>query len=333
MPRSPARSAIPHLMPRSGWTTQSIVDPAFAKLGSLLRAPDALGPNGYAFFGVPFEGLLINDIGGKGGPDGLRAALSKLRPYSVDLDMDFTETQGFADLGDVEVDLLDYGPTFERTETVMREVVKRGWTPVVAGGSHSITEATLRAFSEAHDKNVGVVWFDGHPDLMDDYKGDRHYCGCPLRRLIDGGHVDPSRVAFLGLCGFANAGAEIRWGREHGISFTTMDQFYDKGLERAIKDTIDIAFRSTKAVYITFDIDVMDHTFAPATQYPRPGGFQPHEVMRFIRRLGMAGAAAMDVVEYAPLIDANRNTGNLLATLLCEFMAGRSHHLAGKHKA
>ena len=60
----------------------------------------------------------------------------------------------------------------------------------------------------------------------------------------------------------------------------------------------------------------------------RPGGFQPHEVMRFIRRLAMHGAAAMDVVEYAPLIDTTRNTGNLLATLLCEFMAGRSHYLA-----
>ncbi|MBT7615038.1 MAG: hypothetical protein HN577_17735, partial [Rhodospirillaceae bacterium] len=24
--------------------------------------------------------------------------------------------------------------------------------------------------------------------------------------------------------------------------------------------------------YVTFDIDAMDHTFAPATQYPGPGG-------------------------------------------------------------
>ena len=322
-----AKGMIPHLVQRPGWSVQSIVDPAFAKLGSLLRPPEKLGRNGYAFLGIPFEGLLINEIGGKGGPDGLRAALSKLRPYSVDLDIDFSELYGLSDLGDVEVDYLDYSTTFERTGAVLREVFKRGWTPVIAGGSHSITEATLRAFSEAHGKQVGVVWFDGHPDLMDDYKGDRHYCGCPLRRLIESGHVEPSKVALLGLCGFANAGAEIRWGRERGIHFTTMDQFHDQGLERTIAETIETVSRGTKAVYITFDIDVMDHTFAPATQYPRPGGFQPHEVMRFIRKLAMAGAAAMDVVEYAPLIDQSRNTGNLLATLLCEFMAGRSHYL------
>ncbi len=65
--------------------------------------------------------------------------------------------------------------------------------------------------------------------------------------------------------------------------------------------------------------------FAPGTQYPGPGGFQPFEVMRFVRRLEMAGAAGMDVVEYAPLIDHTKNTGNMLATLLCEYMAGKAH--------
>ena len=74
----------------------------------------------------------------------------------------------------------------------------------------------------------------------------------------------------------------------------------------------------------------MDHTFAPATQYPGPGGFQPFEVMRFIRRLGMVGAGAMDVTEYAPLIDHTKNTGNILATLLCEFMAGKAYALQNK---
>jgi agmatinase len=316
---------LPHLMKRPGWSVQSVIDPAYAKLGGLVQTDGDVGPGTFCFLGVPFEGLLINDIGGKGGPDGLRAALSKLRPYSIDLDLDFTETNGFADLGDVEVELMDYDITFERTEHVMAKVLQGGGVPVVAGGSHSITEATLRAFSEHHDRNVGVVWFDGHPDFMPDYKGDRHYCGCPLRRLVEGGHVKPENVAFYGLRGFANSGREIREGREMGISFRTMEQFHDKGLDHCIQEAIEIATRDTNAFYITFDIDAMDHTFAPGTQYPGPGGFQPFEVMRFIRRLGMAGAAGMDVVEYAPLIDTTKNTGNILATLLCEFMAGKAH--------
>ena len=320
-------TSIPHTLQRPSWSIQSIIDPAYAKLGALLKDIDQLGRGGFAFLGIPFEGLLINDIGGKGGPDGLRAALAKLRPYSIELDLDFSELYGLADVGDVEIEYLSYELTFQRAEAAIGEILRRSWTPVISGGSHSITEATLRAFSEAHGKNVGVVWFDGHPDLMPQYKGDRHYCGCPLRRLIESGHVDPKKVVLFGLCGFANAGAEIRYGRDAGIEFYTMENFYQKGLDRCIREAIEIVTAGTEGFYITFDIDVMDHTFAPATQYPRPGGFQPHEVMPFVRKLAMAGAGAMDVVEYAPLIDTTKNTGNLLATLLCEFMAGRAHYM------
>lgn len=313
---------IPHLMPKPGWSGGSIIDPAYAKLGSLLKPAADLTPGDFAFFGVPFEGLLLNDIGGKGGPDGLRQALSKLRPYSVDLDIDFLEVNGIADLGDIEVEYMSYEVTLSRTESVMKAVLERGWTPIVAGGSHSITEATLRAFSEHHNRNIGVVWFDAHPDLMDDYKGDRHYCGCPLRRNIQSGHLRPENVAMFGLRGFANAGADIREGREMGMSIYSMEDFHERGIDRCIDEAVEIATRGTDAFYVTFDIDAVDHTFAPATQYPAPGGFQPLEVMRFVRKLGMAGAGAIDAVEYAPLIDTSRNTGNLLATVLCEYMAG-----------
>jgi agmatinase len=317
---------IPHLAQRPHWPVQSIVDPAYAKLGNRLVAPADLKRGGFAFLGVPFEGMMINEIGARGGPDGLRQALAKLRAYSIDLDIDFTETNGLADLGDVEIEYMSYETTFAHTERIIAETLRRGWIPVVAGGSHSITEATLRAFSDFHNRKIGVVWFDGHPDFMDSYKGDKHYCGCPLRRNVESGHVNPRKVAFFGLCGFANAAAEIRLGREMGISFYTMEMFHEKGLNACIEDAIRIAFDGTDAVYVTFDTDALDHTFGPATQYPRPGGFQAFETMRFIRRLGMAGAGAFDATEYVPVVDATHNTGNLLATLFCEFMAGRAHH-------
>ncbi|WP_407670813.1 arginase family protein [Paraburkholderia franconis] len=101
----------------------------------------------------------------------------------------------------------------------MKAVLKCGHTPVVAGEIHTISEATIRAFSEHHDKNIDVVRFDGHPDLMDNYKGDRHYCGCPMRPLIESGHIDPKKVAFLGLRGFANAAGGIKYRPGSGRAF------------------------------------------------------------------------------------------------------------------
>jgi agmatinase len=316
--------AIPFLLPRPAWATQSVVDLAYAKLGSSLRTPEALRPGGFAFIGVPFEGLLINEIGGRGGPDGLRQALARLRPYSVDLDVNFIETNGLADLGDVEVDPMSYETSLSNAQSVVKAVLEREFTPVIAGGSHTISEATIRAFSEHHDRNIGVIWLDGHPDLMDSYKGDRHYCGCPMRRLIESGHINPKRVVFLGLRGFANAAAEIQFGRDLGVTFYTMEEFHDRGVRQCLREAIERASDGTSSIYCTFDTDALDHACAPATQYPGPGGFSAFEAMKIVRGVARAGAGAFDIVEFAPLIDANRSTGSLLATLMCEFMAGRA---------
>jgi arginase family enzyme len=322
---------LPHLIRRPAWPVQAISDPAFAKLGSLLVEAEDLPPSGFAFLGVPFEGLTINDVGARGGPDGLRQALAKFRPYSVELDVNFIETSGLADLGDVAVEVMDYDVTLERTREAVASILARGWVPIAAGGSHTISEATIAAFSEAHGRNVGLVWLDAHTDLMSDYKGDEHYCGCPLRRLIEGGFVDPAKIALLGLRGYVNTEAEIRWGREAGIRMYTMEDFYKRGLDRCVEEAIAIATEGTDAFYVSFDIDVMDHAHSWATQAPSPGGFKPFEVMRFLRELGMAGAGALDVVEYVPLVDTPRGgTGGVLGTLICEFMNGRAYRGKGE---
>jgi len=318
---------IPHLIPASGWPSQTVIDLNYAKLGASLTPPDKLKEGGFAFFGLPFEGLNINEIGGKAGPTGMRKALSRLRPYSIDLDINFLETNGFSDLGDIEVEHMDYDITFARTEAVYAEAMRRKWIPMVSGGSHSITEPCLRAFSDHHKKNIGVVWFDGHPDLMDNYKGDKHYCGCPLRRNLESGHVKPENVVHIGMRGFANSAPDILEWREKGVTFITMEEFHTTPFEDIVEKSIEIATRGTDAFYVTFDIDAMDETFAPATQYNGPGGLYSYDAMRFVRRLGMAGAGAMDIAEYAPLVDLTGQTGNICATLFAEFMAGKAWNM------
>ena len=40
-----------------------------------------------------------------------------------------------------------------------------------------------------------------------------------------------------------------------GVTFYTMEQFHDKGVNQCIEEAIEIATRGTDAFYITFDID------------------------------------------------------------------------------
>lgn len=315
---------VPNVMPRPGWPTGPIVDPAYAKLGSLLSPWTELEGGDFVILGVPFEGLTINEIGGKGGPDGLRRSLARLRSYSLELDLDITDVARFADLGDVEVEYMDYETTFERTEAAYSSVLERDWVPLAVGGSHSVSEPMIRTFARHHGAPVGAVWLDAHPDLMDSYKGDRHYCGCTLRRLLDDGALEPSQVALIGLRGFANAGGEIREGIKRGMRFIHMEEVVERGIAEVAKDAIEIATSKSDHFYLSFDTDVLDHAYAPGTQYPSPGGLQGHDAMRLVRQLALGGCGAMDIVEYAPLLDQDGRTGNLLANIAAEFMAGHA---------
>jgi len=76
-------------------------------------------------------------------------------------------------------------------------------------------------------------------------------------------------------------------------------------------------------VYLSFDIDGLDPSFAPGTGTPEIGGLttsQGLEIIRGCRGLDLVGA---DLVEVAPAYDASGNTAltaaNLLFEMLCVF--------------
>ncbi|HFE67528.1 MAG TPA: agmatinase, partial [Chloroflexi bacterium] len=74
--------------------------------------------------------------------------------------------------------------------------------------------------------------------------------------------------------------------------------------------------------FLTFDIDFVDPTFAPATGTPEVGGFTSWESQQLLRGLQGVNFAAYDLVEVAPPYDtAGQTTCLLAANLVYEFMA------------
>ena len=141
---------------------QSVIESAYAKLGGIVRTEGKIDPGTFCFFGVPFEGLLINDIGGKGRSRRPARRRSRSCAPTVWTWIWISPRQTASPTSEMsEVELMDYDVTFGRTERVMSEVLALGGVPVVAGGSHSITEAHAAGVFRALWQNVGVVWFDG----------------------------------------------------------------------------------------------------------------------------------------------------------------------------
>jgi agmatinase len=318
-----------YLLGSSGGKGVSVPDQQHAKLGSLMATMDQLRKGDIALLGIPFEGMTYNPVGGRGGPEGLRNLLGFYRPYSPELDIDISEVLRIADLGNIDVEPLSYEETFKRTHHVVTEILKKEWVPIIFGGSHSITEGTIKAFSDFYDRKIGVLWLDAHPDTMEEYHGDAHYCGCPALRLIEGGYVKPKNIVHLGLRSFHHSKAAILKAKTIGLDLVLMEDIRKNGVDKTLKEALARVKDGTKAFYITMDTDAIEGGFVPGTQAPCPNGFMPFEMMKIIREASMAGAGAMDIVEYAPPLDVRDMTGLILAELVLEMIVGVAYRKKG----
>jgi len=74
--------------------------------------------------------------------------------------------------------------------------------------------------------------------------------------------------------------------------------------------------------FLSFDIDVVDPGFAPATGTPEVAGLHPHEALAFVRSLAGLDFRAFDVVEVSPQLDGPAQATAMLAANVAYEMLG-----------
>src|SRR6476620_2888786 len=93
------------------------------------------------------------------------------------------------ELGPDIVDVLDAGdlrldpeqdPRGE-IESAMERILERGNRPLSLGGDHSITYPIVRAVSR-HRSPLTLLQLDAHPDLYQEFEGNRFSHACPFAR-------------------------------------------------------------------------------------------------------------------------------------------------------
>jgi len=73
-------------------------------------------------------------------------------------------------------------------------------------------------------------------------------------------------------------------------------------------------------VYVTFDIDCLDPSYAPGTGTPVCGGLTSHQAMSILRGLQGINIIGMDVVEVAPTYDVGEITSLAASHLAMEML-------------
>jgi len=189
----------------------------------------------------------------------------------------------------------------------VQEVLETGRQPVVLGGDHGTTYATVRGAARVLEI-PGIAYLDVHLDVRD-YRPE-HTSGSSFRRLIEEGHVDPARVRPVGIevpgspqeREASDFGALAAWAREHGISYLDLDEVREDP-RGALRDVLDPPGNWC----LSLDVDVLDEAFAPGVSAPGEGRLSLEDARQAVRATRNR-FEALDVAEYAPPLDEEDRT-------------------------
>ena len=105
----------------------------------------------------------------------------------------------------------------------------------------------------------------------------------------------------VGLRGYYPNAESFEWMRKHGLRYHTMAEIEKRGWGPVMEDIIREANDGPEYIFISFDIDVMDPAYTPATGTPEPNGLTPRETFPLIRRLcAESNVVGFELVELLP---------------------------------
>ena len=295
--------------------------PRFAGVRTFGRLPslDEVGSAAIAVVGAPFDGGVSFRPGARFGPAAVRDASILLRPYNEPLDVDvFTGVQ-CADAGDAPAPPTDIRRAHAAITERALEVMDAGARVVGIGGDHSCALAFMRAAAQRHGP-LSLIQLDAHSDTWDAYFGETVTHGTIMRRAVEEGVVDPHTSSQIGMRGPLYAASDLGDARDMGFDVTTTAHAVAAGLEATMDRAV---ARAGRAVYISFDVDVLDPAQAPGTGTPEPGGLTTREAQAMLRRLAgdASGIVAADVVEVSPPYDVANVTASVGANIAFELMS------------
>lgn len=312
----------------SGGPPDALVSPRFTGIKSFARLPEGhLTDPGVELgvVGIPFDGTTSFRPGARFGPEAVRAASVLLRPFHTGLGVEVF-SDAVRDCGDLLVVPSNAARTMQMIEDQLEAPLAAGVRTIGIGGDHLVTLGELRAHARVHGP-VGLVLFDAHADVWDEYYGERLFHGTVFRRAAEEGVVAPERSTMIGMRGSLYSAADATAAADLGYRVIDGLQVGDLGPEE-LADEVKERLGEGPA-YLSFDIDSIDPAFAPGTGTPEVSGLLPHAAQAYLRALAGTEFVGYDLVEVSPAYDnAGQTTALLAANLIHDFMG---LHALGTH--
>ena len=227
---------------------------------------------------------------------------------------------------------LKYLPEILKTTKILakkvEKVLEQGQFPLCLGGDHSMalgTIAGISSFCRKNDLEAGVIWIDAHADMNTDEttpSGNIH--GMPMAASLGIGNeklvnifdfspkVKPENCALIGVRSIDRLEKENI--KKLGVTVYTMADIDKLGIHRIIARVLKQFQEKVDHIHVSFDLDVVDPTFAPGVGTPVPGGLSYREAHLLMESIAECGCmSSLEVTEVNPILD-NKNKSAEFAT-------------------
>ncbi len=170
-----------------------------------------------------------------------------------------------------------------------KELLTQGKLLGLIGGDHSTPLGALKALSEKHQGNFGVLHIDAHADLRCSYQGFHQSHASIMYNLMTSA-FKPRNLIQVGLRDFCEE--EFLFIKDHPQDIKA---FFDLDMkQRMFRGSTweqicqEIVSALPQNVYISFDIDGLDPALCPHTGTPVPGGLSLDQAYFLLRSLAQS---------------------------------------------
>jgi guanidinopropionase len=290
---------------------------------TLFRCPqDKLETADIALVGVPHStGNGTTERDQHLGPRAVRNVSALQRRTHGDFKIDPWNEAKIIDAGDVPFPRAnDNEDCIEQITKFYKAIDNSNTRPVSIGGDHSITGGIIQGLASGvltKGEKICFLHLDAHTDVfttVDHFLGAQKSAAHWGAYLPDQGMVDPKNSMQIGLRGHPRTLDWLQPSYDYGYNIVTMKEYRQRGALDVIEQVK--AVLDGRPVYITFDLDCLDPSVAPAVSNIEPGvkGFsvdEAIELMHAVRGMNIIGG---DVVCLMPTKDSPNQITAMVAT-------------------
>jgi len=204
----------------------------------------------------------------------------------------------------------DFGNiTRSEIENIYEKISASSKIPISIGGDHSITRQIINALAKRHGK-ISLVYFDAHPDFV---SSTTNYYGSVVNDVLS--NIEIGSSIQIGIR--TPEQEELDNIKKFNLQVITPFDIQKHGIKLV---TNSVLHRLGDKVYVSFDMDCIDPSYAPGVSVPVPMGLNSTDAVYLLKEIAKKGIVGMDIMEVCPSFDVKDRTSHLASRIISEVL-------------